>query len=227
LFLESEMAASVILYSTQGSNAEFYKKSLAKIDHKISHVNSYAEFESLLMNELVDLVIIDLELDNTDAITVIKEIKTLHLQKLPYIIVCSDKADDYIQISAFSSGADDFIDLPINPLIFESKVRALLKHVHTEIKDKTFVYIDHERYKIVIGNHAYSLPRLEFRMVDLLFSNPNKIFSKDEIATEIWHNKDISAKRTIDIHIRNIRRELGDDIIKTYRGLGYCIKVNP
>ncbi|MBK7669130.1 MAG: winged helix-turn-helix transcriptional regulator [Sphingobacteriaceae bacterium] len=64
-------------------------------------------------------------------------------------------------------------------------------------------------------------------MVSLLFSNPNKIFSKDEIATEIWHNKDISSKRTIDIHIRNIRRALGDDIIKTYRGIGYCLKQGP
>ncbi len=92
-------------------------------------------------------------------------------------------------------------------------------------KENGYIDIDHERYKIITGENAYSLPRREFRMVTLLFSNPNKIFSKDEIASEIWHNKEISSKRTIDIHIRNIRRELGDDIIKTYRGLGYCMKV--
>ena len=171
-------------------------------------------------------MIIDLELDNTDAITVIKEIKSLQLTRPPYIIVCSSRDDDFIQVSAFNSGADDFVELPVNPLVFESKIKALLKRQNnTAIEHKDgHIYIDHERYKIVIGNNAYSLPRLEFKMMSLLFSNPDKIFSKDEIASEIWHNKDIFSKRTIDIHIRNIRRVLGGDIIKTHRGHGYCLK---
>jgi two-component system alkaline phosphatase synthesis response regulator PhoP len=182
-----------------------------------------------LLNGVFDVLIIDLELDNTDAITVIKEIKLFKLKKQPYIMVCSSKADDFIQISALNSGADDFVDLPVNPAVFESKIKALLKRMEPENEqsENGYIHIDHERYKVIIGKNAYSLPRLEFRMVTLLFSNPNKIFSKDEIASEIWHNKDISSKRTIDIHIRNIRRELGNDIIKTYRGLGYCIKNHP
>lgn len=220
------MLHSALIYSVNNSNTEFYKKSLTKLNVKITSVYSYVDFERILLIETFDVLIVDLELDNTDAITVIKEIKLFELKKQPYIIVCSSKADDFIQISAFNSGADDFVDLPVNPTVFESKIKAFLKRMVPENPDSenTFLYIDHERYKIIIGKKDYSLPRLEFRMVTLLFSNPNKIFSKDEIATEIWHNKDISSKRTIDIHIRNIRRELGDDIIKTYRGLGYCIK---
>jgi two-component system alkaline phosphatase synthesis response regulator PhoP len=218
---------SVLIYSTNTSNADFYKKGLAKLQVRVTNVYAYIDFERLLLNEVFNVLIIDLELDNTDAITVIKEIKLLHLKKQPFVIVCSAKADDYIQISAFNSGADDFVDLPVNPTVFESKVKAFLKRMASEPSDNenAFIYIDHERYKIIIGKKDHTLPRLEFKMVTLLFSNPNKIFSKDEIATEIWHNKEISTKRTIDIHIRNIRRELGDDIIKTYRGLGYCIKV--
>lgn len=217
---------SAIIYSVNRSHSEFYAKSLAKLDLNVTSVSTYSEFEILLKKDTFNLLIVDLELDNTDAITVIKELKLFALTKALYIIVCSQKADDFIQISAFNSGADDFVDLPVNPTVFESKVKALLKRIEpteTESPNGHF-YIDHERYKIIIGKNAYSLPRLEFKMVSLLFSNPNKIFSKDEIASEIWHNKEISSKRTIDIHIRNIRRELGDDIIKTYRGLGYCMK---
>lgn len=217
---------SALIYSVNNSNSEFYKKGLTKLAVKSSVVHSYADFERFITNEVFDVLIIDLELDNTDAITVIKETQLLKLKHHPYIIVCSSKSDDFIQISAFNSGADDFIDLPINPTVFESKIKSLLKrNTNTQAeKENSFIYIDHERYKIIINQKDHSLPRLEFKMVTLLYSNPNKIFSKDEIATEIWHNKDISSKRTIDIHIRNIRRELGDDIIKTYRGLGYCIK---
>lgn len=217
---------SAIIYSVNNSNTEFYSKCLAKLDLQLTSVSSFTDFEDLLKKDSFNILIIDLELDNTDAITVIKEIKLLTLTKALYIVVCSRKADDFVQISAFNSGADDFVDLPVNPTVFESKIKALLKRIEpTGLENGNgHVYIDHERYKIIIGQKAYSLPRLEFRMVTLLFSHPNKIFSKDEIASEIWHNKDISSKRTIDIHIRNIRRQLGDDIIKTYRGLGYCMK---
>lgn len=220
---------SVIIYSVNNSNSEFYRKSLSKLNLKVKNVYAYDDFERFLKTENYSVLVIDLELDNTDAITVIKEIKLFALKHPLHIIVCSNKADDFIQISAFNSGADDFVDLPVNPTVFESKIKAHLKRLEpeNEVKGNGFIHIDQEQYKIIVGNNAYSLPRLEFRMVTLLFSNPNKIFSKDEIASEIWHNKDISSKRTIDIHIRNIRRALGDDIIKTYRGIGYCLKQGP
>lgn len=217
---------SALIYSVNSSNVALYKKSLSKLNVKIYSVYSYSDFERFLSAETIDILIIDLELDNTDAITVIKEIKLLNPKNQPYIIVCSSKSDDFIEISAFNSGADDFIDLPVNATVFESKIKALIKRLDPDVQktETGFFHIDEEKYKIIVGDKAHSLPRLEFRLVSLLFSNPNKIFSKDEIASEIWRNKDISSRRTIDIHIRNIRRALGDDIIKTYRGLGYCLK---
>lgn len=221
------MGYKALIYSINHNNIDFYKKGLLNLNCKINVVYSFTDFERFLLSETPQIIIMDLELDNTDAITVIKEIKSHTLNPQPFIIVCSGKADDFIQISALNSGADEFIDLPVNHLIFESKLKAIIKRVKNgvEIKDRTGFFIDHEQYKVFIGNEPHSLPRLEFKLLNLLFSQPNKIFSKDEIASEIWNNKDISAKRTIDIHIRNIRKELGEDIIKTYRGLGYCLKV--
>lgn len=221
------MGYKALIYSINHNNIDFYKKGLLNLNCKINVVYSFTDFERFLLSEPPQIIIMDLELDNTDAITVIKEIKSHTLNPQPFIVVCSGKADDFIQISALNSGADEFIDLPVNHLIFESKLKAIIKRVKNgvEIKDRTGFFIDHEQYKVFIGNEPHSLPRLEFKLLNLLFSQPNKIFSKDEIASEIWNNKDISAKRTIDIHIRNIRKELGEDIIKTYRGLGYCLKV--
>jgi two-component system alkaline phosphatase synthesis response regulator PhoP len=183
-------------------------------------------YEHHVLKEVFDLIILDLDLGNTDALSVLKETQLLNIPEFPLITICSAKADDFIQITALNSGADMFIELPHAPLIFESKIKALLRRsnrIHGF--QKPYIYIDYDRYTIVIGDHDYNLPRLEFKLLDLLFSNPNKIFSKEEIAIQLWHNKDISAKRTIDIHVRNIRRELGSDIIKTYRGVGYSIKI--
>ncbi len=215
------IAQRLIIYSINKSNVEFYKKGLSKFNCKITTVFSYADFIRFLKLEAFDLMIIDLDLDNTDAISVIKELKQQNLTKA-FIIVCSNKIDDFIQISALNSGADDFINIPVNPVIFELKISSMTKRLKNNEKEELpKFFIDKEKYKIVMGNNSYFLPRLEFKLIDLLFSHPNKVFSKDEIAAQIWNNKEVSSKRTIDIHVRNIRKELGQGIIKTYRGLGY------
>lgn len=221
------MAIRALIYSINNNNIEFYKKSLQHINCEITVVNVFKNFETVLLNDSLQIIILDLELDNTDAISVVKEIKSHNLTAKPFIVICSDKADDYVQISALNSGADEFIELPINHLIFESKLKAILRRVPNgkHFPERNGLFIDHEQYKVYIGNRSHLLPRLEFKLLNLLFSQPNKIFSKEEIASEIWNNKDISSKRTIDIHIRNIRKELGEELIKTYRGLGYCLKV--
>ncbi|MBK7669129.1 MAG: response regulator transcription factor [Sphingobacteriaceae bacterium] len=123
---------SAIIYSVSNSNSEFYRKSLTKLNLKVTNVYAYDDFERFLKTETFDILIIDLELDNTDAITVIKEIKLMYVKGALYIVVCSNKADDFIQISAFNSGADDFVDLPVNPTVFESKIKALLKRMEPE-----------------------------------------------------------------------------------------------
>lgn len=222
------MANKVLIYSINQGNINFYKKGIDKLNCTLSVVYTYNDFERFLLSDTPQIIIMDLELDDTDAITVIKEIKALSLSQHPFIIVCSNKVDDFIQISALNSGADEFIDLPLNHLIFESKLKALCKRINNGSMQnvREGFFIDHEQYKIYVGPQAHTLPRLEFKLLNLLFSQPNKIFSKDEIASQIWNNKNISTKRTIDIHIRNIRKELGEDIIKTYRGLGYCLKLN-
>lgn len=219
------MHNKVIIYSVNSPNIEFYRKSFTKLQCIPRIISLYSEFERVLAEDTFDIVLLDLELDNTDAISVIKEIKHHVIKPPPFIVVCSDKADDFIQISALNSGAHEFIDLPVNTLIFESKMKALCKRVLKINSSHNGIYIDQEQYKVFVGKQSHSLPRLEFNLLILLFSSPNKIFSKDEIAHEIWGNKDISSKRTIDIHIRNIRKEIGEKYIKTYRGLGYCLKL--
>lgn len=218
-------AHSILVYSVSNSNIDFYKRCLSNLNCRTFFVSSYKLYEYYLQNDKIDLIVLDLELDSTDALTVIKETRLLQLETFPLIMVCSSKTEDFVQVTAFDSGADAFAELPQSPVVFEARLRALLRRSGVAGKaQKPYLYIDYEQYKIIVGKKAYTLPRLEFKLVDLLFSHPNKIFSKDEIAAQVWHNKEVSAKRTIDIHIRNIRRELGNDIIKTYRGLGYSIK---
>ena len=107
------------------------------------------------------------------------------------------------------------------------KKRFVSKHsndVQEEITKK--FYVDREQYAIVANNIKVSLPRKEFEMVSLMYFNSNKIFTRLDFAKQIWNSPDVAKSRTIDIHIRNIRRILGNEIIKTTKGVGYTINLD-
>ena len=216
-----------IIYSVNNSNIEFYSHALSKLDCKFECVSSNSDFEKLYKNKNFDLIILDLDLDNTDAISVVKEIALNEKTVKPIVVVCSSKLDDFILVSSLNSGADNFITLPINAVVFELKIKALLKRVNktNEKNEDVYFLIDREHFKIILDKKTHYLPRLEFNLLDLLSSEPHKVFSKLEIANTLWHDESVSTKRTIDIHIRNIRKELGDNSIKTFRGIGYSINI--
>jgi DNA-binding response OmpR family regulator len=97
------------------------------------------------------------------------------------------------------------------------------KNTDTENLSTKKFHVDKEQYVIVTEKGKIALPRKEFEMISLMYFNANKIFTRLDFAKHIWNSPDVAKSRTIDIHIRNIRRILGNDIIKTTKGIGYTI----
>jgi two-component system alkaline phosphatase synthesis response regulator PhoP len=83
------------------------------------------------------------------------------------------------------------------------------------------ITIDKTRYVIIKNDIEISLPKKEFELLSLLASKPGKVFTRDEILNKVWGNETIVGDRTIDVHIRKIREKLGDNSIKTIKGVGY------
>lgn len=197
--------------------------------YKVSLVNSEEALYHLLNTEQVNLVVIELDFKSKDGITLTSDIRTIKNIEQPFIILFSNKMDDYIQITAFNSGADDFIVSPIKPILLEARVASLKKRL-TNKNDEDFektnhsnFFVDKEQYLIITPKGKISLPRKEFEMVNLMYQNTHKIFTRQDFAKLIWNSPEVANSRTIDIHIRNIRRTLGNDIIKTTKGVGYTI----
>lgn len=181
----------------------------------------------LLKEKTIQLIIIELDFSDKDAISLTSDIRNQKLNNQPYIIVFSDKNDDYIQITAFNSGADDFIISPIKPILLEAKIATIKKRLvikENDIitkNDQSNFFVDREQYLIITKNGKISLPRKEFEMINIMYQNTNKIFTRQDFANLIWNSPEVANSRTIDIHIRNIRKLLGNDVIKTAKGIGY------
>lgn len=219
----------IVFVSNSESSVKKTADYLEEKKYKVSFVKSEEDLMDCLHKEQVNLVIVELDYKHKDGITITSDIRNLKDIEQPFIILFSNKQDDYIQITAFNSGADDFIVSPIKPILLEARISTLKKRLisktieNKEEQTPPNFYVDKEQYLIITPNGKISLPRKEFEMVSLMYQNTHKIFTRQDFAKLIWNSPEVANSRTIDIHIRNIRRTLGNDIIKTTKGVGYTI----
>ena len=177
-----------------------------------------------------DLVILDVMMPEMDGIAACEEIRKLPVCKNVVIAFLTARGEDYSQIAGFEAGADDYITKPIRPKVLISRVKALLKRAgsissDTDDNEKIVnigdIVIDKERYILKIDGKELTLPRKEFELLSLLVSKPDKVFTRDEIYKSVWGNNVIVGDRTIDVHIRKLREKIGNDHIRTLKGIGY------
>jgi two-component system alkaline phosphatase synthesis response regulator PhoP len=138
------------------------------------------------------------------------------------------RGEDYSQLAGFEAGADDYITKPIKPKILVSKISALFRRLEsissaaTEGTDEAeSLVLDRERYLVFQDGNKITLPRKEFELLALLMSKPGKVFQRDEIMNRVWGTDVVVGDRTIDVHIRKLRKKIGDNHIQTIKGVGY------
>lgn len=186
--------------------------------------NQEKELFDFLEENQVDVIFLNLDLVPNDAVILSREIIHKHLDSNPYVIIYTDKQDDFVQELAFNSGVDSFISFHNKAAVMELFIKNLLRRrVKTISNSKKEVIIDNDRYLIFKNGEPFQLPRKEFKLFELLYNNSEKFFTKTEIASRIWNDESIANKRTIDVHIYNIRQFFGKRIVQSQKGKGYRI----
>jgi len=139
------------------------------------------------------------------------------------IMFLSARGEDYSQVAAFESGADDYVTKPIKPRILNSKVKAMLRRFVNQEANIVIgdLLINAEEYTVFKDDKEISLPRKEFELLYLLASKPGKVFKRIKIMEAVWGSDVVVGDRTIDVHIRKLREKIGDDFLKTVKGVGY------
>ncbi|MDF2447584.1 MAG: transcriptional regulatory protein [Bacteroidota bacterium] len=219
----------IIICSNTESSIKKTADFLKEKNYLVSFAKSDEDLYSSLKKGNVNLVIVELDYIFRDGISITSDIRNLKEIEQPYIILFSNKQDDYIQITAFNAGADDFIITPIKPILLEARIATLKKRLSNKTEEISEAnkhpdfYVDKEQYLVITKAGKISLPRKEFEMLTLMYENNHKIFTRQDFARLIWNMPIVANSRTIDIHIRNIRRLLGSDVIRTMKGVGYFI----
>lgn len=173
-----------------------------------------------------DLILLDIMMPEMDGIETCVEIREREGLQNTLIAFLTARSEDYSQIAGFEAGADDYIAKPIKPKVLSSRVKALLRRPRFQkgeekMEEVAGVSVDKERFVVFKDGEEMQLPKKEFELLALLISRPGKVFGRDEILAGVWGEDVVVGDRTIDVHIRKLREKLGNDRIKTVKGVGY------
>lgn len=221
----------ILLVDDEVDILEFISYNLEKEGYKVYTAKNGVEAIKVAEKTTPHLIILDVMMPEMDGIAACEEIRKIPALKNTVIAFLTARGEDYSQIAGFEAGADDYITKPVRPKVLVSRVKALLKRTG-ETKEQPVVensntvaigdlLIDKERYLIRMNNEEMILPRKEFELLSLLVSKPGKVFTREEIYYSVWGDNVVVGDRTIDVHIRKLREKIGNEHIKTLKGIGY------
>lgn len=197
----------------------------------MSAYSAYNEFDatSILETNEIDLIILDLNMQDTDGFLLLNKIR--NLINIP-IIILSSRNDESDIIRSFNIGVDDYVLKPFSPNILMARIKAVLKRTNLPPKDKSnFFYLgcnlNYKNHILTIDNNKIDLTPKEYDLLEIFTKNPNVVITRDELIKNIWGNNYEGDVRTIDTHIKLLRKHLGKykDILHTVRGSGYILKI--
>lgn len=223
----SNITVKILLVDDEPDILEFMEYNLKKEGYEVFLAKNGKEAIEVAKREHPQLIILDIMMPVMDGIEACRHIREIPELKDTLVTFLTARNEEYSQIAGFDVGADDYISKPIKPRILTSRIKALLRRVNGSATPQVpsiqigDLKIDRESYLVYKADKPLSFPRKEFELLSLLISKPGKVFTREDILSRVWGNDIVVGDRTIDVHIRKIREKLGDDTIKTIKGIGY------
>lgn len=219
------ISAKILLVDDEQDILDFLGYNLRKQGYDVFTAANGKDAIESAKQHLPHLVIIDVMMPEMDGIETCRELRSIPELKHMAIAFLTARNEDYSQIAGFDVGADDYITKPIKPLVLASRIKALLRRFGpSDQVEKTEVgglIIDEDRFLVIKNGVEISLPKKEFKLLALMAAKPGKVFSRDSILQQVWGDEVIVGDRTIDVHVRKLREKLGDEYIRTIKGVGY------
>ena len=213
------MSHRILLIDDEDDILEFIRYNLTKAGYEVYTARNGAEGLQQAAAHRPHLILLDMMMPVMDGIETCRALRRDPALKETMVVFLSALGEEEQQLAGFGAGADDYIPKPIKPKLLLSRIQAILKRVAAD-KPASLV-IDRERHLVIRDGERIELPRKEFALLDLLYSSPGKLFSREEIYTKIWGTEVVVGDRTIDVHIRKLRQKIGDERIVTVKGVGY------
>ena len=190
-----------------------------------------SDFWSEIGNTNPNLILLDIMLPEEDGIAVLKKLKAKEATRHIPVIMLTAKTTEYDTVLGLETGADDYIPKPFGIMELVARIKAVLRRYEAlpAEKDSLLEYgkirLSRAKHQVFCGEKEIFLTVKEFDLLCLLLENKGNIITREQLLSKIWKTDADVETRTIDVHIRYLRKKLSDEnIIETIRGIGYRIK---
>ncbi len=217
--------SSILIIDDEIDILEILKYNLLKEGFEVEVASNGLEGIEIAKSFKPDLIILDVMMPQMDGIEVCEAIRKLPGFESTLICFLTARGEDYSQIAGLDAGADDYISKPVKPRVLISRINAILRRKSAPVQLENEVIedlvINREKYLVYKNGEPLHLPKKEFELLALLASRPDIVFERDQILEKVWGSDIVVGDRTIDVHVRKLREKIGDNYIKTVKGIGY------
>lgn len=205
----------------------------------ISAANAH-EAHVAILDERPDLVLLDWMLPGGSGIELARRLRKAEVTANIPIIMLTAKASEDNKVQGLNAGVDDYVTKPFSPKELVARIKSVLRRVNGNQKDKVLRVFDLEldpaSYRLFIEDKAVEIGPTEFRLLKFFLLNQERVFSRHHIQDSVWGGNVYLEERSIDVHIRRLRKSLSSiegstidyaKLVKTVRGAGYSFSVRP
>ena len=191
---------------------------------------------ALLREQRVDVVILDVGLPDGSGLELCKEIRSFSDVPIVFLTARTEEVD---RVVGLEIGADDYVTKPFSPRELVARIKAILKRARRPGAGPTVaplvlgpLPVDEARARVAFREVALDLTKYEYLLLKFLASSPERVFSRAQLLDLVWGTSQTSLERTVDAHVKTLRAKLraagaGDELIRTHRGLGYSLSLEP
>ncbi len=177
---------------------------------------------------LPDLVVLDLMIPGIDGLEVCRRLRASEETRSIPIIVLTARGSESDQLGGFAAGADDYVTKPFSVKVLLQRIRAIQRRKQagngvSDVVTRNGITVDRLKHRVVLDDEVLDLTPTEFRLIDTLIRQPGRAFDRSELIDAALGGDALVLERTIDVHIRALRKKLRDraEVIETVRGIGY------
>ena len=203
---------------------------LEQTGYKARGFNEGISMLESLKQEIPELIILDVMMPGMDGIEVLRTLRSETKYKNIPVIMATAKGTEMDIIGGLNSGADDYLVKPFGVMEMVARVKAVLRRTAKETSTEDVVIggitLKEDEHKVIVDGRKVELTHKEFEMLRIFMKNPNLVFSRDKLMNKIWGTDYMGESRTVDMHIKTLRKKLGNcgGRIKTVIGVGYRLE---
>lgn len=221
------MSSKILIIEDEFAIREMLTFVLEQNGYSVIAKESYTEAQQALLHESPALILLDWMLPNMSGIQVAKKLKQSDSHKSIPIIMLTARSEEDDKIQGLEVGADDYITKPFSPKELIARIKAVLRRTQPTATDDPIeivgLRLDPISHRVTVDGKELHLGPMEFKLLHFFMTHQERVYSRDQLLDNVWGTNTYVEDRTVDVHIRRLRKalETHDKLIQTVRGSGY------